>query len=79
MVDADNKKRFNELFEEYLDFEDQKSHIKEAQKNLKDEMAVVLSENKTIIGKVISYLIKQRNKGEDELERIYELVEGLEE
>jgi len=78
MVDGDIKKRFYELFDDYLDLEDQKKHISESQKEIKDEMSVLLSENKTIVGKVISYLIKQRDKGENELERIYEIIEILE-
>ena len=77
-ISAEDKKRFEELFGDYLDLEDQKDHIKESQKTIKEEMAGVLSENKTIVGKVVSYLIKQRKKGEnDELERIYELMEDL--
>jgi len=78
MVDKNNKAKFNELFDDYLELEDQKVSIREAQKDIKDEMAVVLSENKTIVGKVVSYLIKQRSSGGDELDRIYEIVEELE-
>lgn len=78
MIDEDVKIRFNELLSDYLDFEDQKAHIRDSQKEIKDEMSEILSESKTIVGKVISYIIKERNNGEGELERIYEIVEELE-
>lgn len=70
--------KFNDLFDDYLELEDQKTHVREGQKALKEEMASVLDENKSIVGKVISYLIKQRNKGEDELETVYDIVSKLE-
>lgn len=70
--------KFNDLFDDYLELEDQKTHVREGQKALKEEMASVLDESKSIVGKVISYLIKQRNKGEDELETVYDIVSKLE-
>ncbi len=76
-ITEEDKGKFKELFEDYLDLEDQKAQIRDAQNDLKDEMSAILSEGKGIVAKVISYLIKQRKKGEDELGRIYELVEDL--
>lgn len=78
MIEEDVKIRFNELLSDYLDLEDQKVHIRNSQKEIKEEMSEILSESKSIISKVISYIVKERNKGEGELERIYEIVEGLE-
>lgn len=78
-VSLEDKNKFNELFSDYMDLEDQKDHIKEGQKSIKEEISGLLSEDKSIVNKVVSYLVKQRKKGEnDELERIYELVEDLE-
>lgn len=76
-ISDEDKKRFKELFNDFLELEEQKDHIRESQKDIKEEMAGILSETKGIVSKVIGYLIKQKKKGEDELEKIYELIEGL--
>lgn len=78
MFDDFARDKFNDLFDEYVELEEQKAHIRESQKIMKEEMAIVLSESKSVVGKVLSYLIKQRGKGENELEKIYEIIESLE-
>lgn len=78
MLDKASVDRFNELFDEYLELEDQKAHVRDGQKFIKEEMTIILEESKGIVGKVISYLVKQRSKGEDEIGKIYEIIEALE-
>lgn len=77
-MDSFTVDKFNDLLDEYLEFEDQKAHIREGQKAIKSEMATVLDESKSIVNKVVSYIIKQRKNGEDEIGKIYEIIANLE-
>lgn len=78
MLDDFNRDKFNDLFDDFLELEDQKKSIGAAQGAIKDEMCEILNESKSIVGKVITFLKKQRGDGEDEFDRINEIMMGLE-
>jgi endonuclease I len=78
ILDEDKKKELKGIFTSFLDLEDQKKDISNQEKDLKDEAASILEVKKGIVAKIFSYMKKKYEKGEDELEQIYEIMEQIE-
>lgn len=78
VLDEDKKKQLKGIFTSFLDLEDQKKEIADQQKDLKEEAANILEVKKGIVAKIFSYMKKKYEKGDDELEQIYELMELIE-
>ncbi len=74
MVDQTDKKRVKELFNEYLDVQDQRKNLNETNKELTEEAAKILDVNKTTASKLFKFMEKKVNKGEDELDTIQSLL-----
>ena len=78
VLDEEKKSQLKVIFSSFLDLEDQKKELAQQQKDLKNEAAAILEVKKGIIAKIFSYMKKKYEKGEDELEQIYELMELIE-
>lgn len=77
-INDEDKSRLKEIFSSFMDLEDQKKELGEQQKDLKDEASRILEVKKGVVSKIFGYMKKKYEKGDDELEQIYEIMEQVE-
>ena len=78
MLDVSDKKLVKELFSDWLELQDQRKQINQANKEILEKASEVLEANKTMTNKLFTFLKKRVEEGEDQLDTLTTLAMEIE-